>query len=53
MRAETAAGVSPVISIRKAETGDAHRFYRREGYQATGLRFQKDLQPPMPLPASD
>ncbi len=31
----------------------AHRFYRREGYQATGLRFQKDLQPPGPLPASD
>ena len=31
----------------------AHRFYRREGYQTTGLRFQKDLQPPVPLPASD
>jgi len=31
----------------------AHRFYRREGYHATGLRFQKGLQPPVPLCASD
>jgi GNAT superfamily N-acetyltransferase len=31
---------------------EAHRFYRREGYQATGWRFQKVLPRSGPYPAS-
>jgi len=28
---------------------EAHRFYQREGYQVTGLRFHKDLRRPDPI----
>jgi PhnO protein len=31
---------------------DAHRFYRREGYQAIGWRFQKGLPQPGLYPAT-
>jgi GNAT superfamily N-acetyltransferase len=47
-----AGGAAICIVNSSARRTIAHRFYRREGYQATGLRFQKDLQPPGPLSAS-
>jgi GNAT superfamily N-acetyltransferase len=41
LRVHTAAACIVNCSTRRA---DAHRFYEREGYHVTGLRFHKDLR---------
>ena len=48
-----AGGAAICIVNSSSSRTDAHRFYRCEGSHTTGLRFQKDLQSPGPLPASD
>jgi GNAT superfamily N-acetyltransferase len=41
-----ARGADACIVNSHTRRADAHRFYRREGYEVTGLRFRKDLKDP-------
>jgi len=45
-----ARGAAACIANSGAHRANAHRFYQREGYQATGWRFLKDLRSIEPIP---